>query len=50
MSELVVLIVFSANMVFALIYQFKQDWQKATYHLLWVILMFLVIHNIVNAG
>jgi len=50
MSELLVLIVLSANMVFALIYHFKQDYQKATYHLLWVILMFLVIHNIVNAG
>ena len=50
MIELVVLTVFSANMVFALIYHFKQDYQKASYHLLWVILTYLVIHNIVNVG
>lgn len=49
MIELVGLIVLSANMLFALIYHFKQDYQKASYHLLWVILMYLVIHNIVNA-
>ena len=50
MIELVALIVFSANMLSALIYHFKQDYQKASYHLLWVIIMYLVIHNMVNAG
>lgn len=48
MIELVSLIVFSVNMVSALTYQFKQDYQKASYHLLWGILMYLATHNIVN--
>lgn len=50
MIELIVLIVFNASIMFALLYQFEKDYQKAICHLLWAILEFLIIQNMVNAG